>query len=408
MKDKVDEELRDQQAGFRKERSCTDQIATLRIILEQSIEWNSSLYICFVDYEKAFDSLDRESLWKLMRHYGIPSKLVALVRNSYIGMSTKVVHEGRLTESFEITTGVRQGCLLSPFLFLLAIDFIMKNVTEGRRNGIQWTLLNQLDDLDFVDDLALLSHSRQQWREKTEILHSESCKVGLNVHKGKTKVLKVNDNSNTPIQLDQEAIEEINSFVYLGSVVDKLGGTDEDVKTRIKKARVAFIQLNNIWKSREIGQQTKIRIFNSNVKSVLLYGAETWRTTKANLHKIQTFVNTCLRRILRIHWPEKITNLELWRRTQQRPMDEEILRRRWGWLGHTLRKPVNNTTRHALTWNPQGRRKRGRPRNTWRRDLDKDIKETGMGWRQLVVAAQDRRRWRGVINGLSTRRRDGP
>ena len=190
--------------------------------------------------------------------------------------------------------------------------------------------------------------------------------------------------------------------------MDKLGGTDADIKARIGKARAAFIQLNNIWKSKEIGRNTKLRIFNSNVKAVLLYGAETWRTTKTNEHKVQTFVNTCLRRILNIRWPEKLSNVDLWQRTNERPIKEEVLRRKWGWLGHTLRKPENNITRQSLTWNPQGKRKRGRPRNSWRRDLDKDVAETGMGWRQLVAAAQDRGGWRAVVNGLSTRRRDGP
>ena len=284
----------------------------------------------------------------------------------------------------------------------------MKKVTDGKRNGIQWTLWDQLDDLDFADDLPLLSHNQQQMQQKTEELFIESKTVGLSIHKGKTKVLKVNDKSNNPVKLENEAIEEVEAFTYLGSVVDKLGGTDADIKTRISKARGAFIQLNKVWKSREIGQQTKIRIFNSNVKSVLLYGAETWRTTKGNLHKIQTFVNTCLRKIMKIHWPEKVSNKELWQRTSQRPMEEEILRRKWGWLGHTLRNPANNITHQALTWNPQGKRKRGRPRNSWRRDLNKEVAETGMGWRQMVAAAQDRRRWRGVVNGLSTRRRDGP
>ena len=298
MKDTVDTELRDQQAGFRKERSCTDQIATLRIILEQSTEWNSSLYICFIDYEKAFDSLDREVLWRLMRHYGIPQKIVNMVKESYNGMKSKVVHEGKLTEEFEVTTGVRQGCLLSPFLFLLAIDYVMKNVTDRNRNGIQWTLWKQLDDLDFADNLALLSHNRQQMQSKTEKLNEESKQLGLSIHKGKTKVLKVNSNSNEPIQLDEEPIEEVESFAYLGSIVDKVGGTDADIKARIGKARAAFIQLNNIWKSKEIGRNTKLRIFNSNVKAVLLYGAETWRTTKTNENKVQVFVNTCLRRIL--------------------------------------------------------------------------------------------------------------
>ncbi|VDO49920.1 unnamed protein product, partial [Schistosoma margrebowiei] len=74
------------------ERSCTDQIATLRIIVEQSVEWNSSLYINFIDYEKAFDSVDRRTLWKLLRHYGVPEKIVNIIRNSYDGLQCKVVH----------------------------------------------------------------------------------------------------------------------------------------------------------------------------------------------------------------------------------------------------------------------------------------------------------------------------
>ena len=167
MKGEVDKTLRQEQAGFRQDRSCTDQIATLRIIVEQSIEWNSSLYVNFVDYEKAFDSMDRETLWKILRHYGVPMKLVNMIKNSYEGMSCRVIHDGQLTENFEIRTGVRQGCLLSPFLFILAIDWITKTETKGKRNGIQWKILTQLDDLDFADDLALMSHSHRQMQDKT-------------------------------------------------------------------------------------------------------------------------------------------------------------------------------------------------------------------------------------------------
>ena len=328
IKDGVDQQLRDYQAGFRKERSCRDQIATLRIILEQSIEWNSPLYICFVDYEKAFDSLDRNTLWNLLRNYGVPQKIVSLIKNSYSEMKCRVVHEGRLTESFEVKTGVRQGCLLSPFLFLLAIDWIMKVTTQGKRNGIQWTLWSQLDDLDFADDLALLSHKHQQMQDKVNVLQETSRKVGLNIHKGKTKLLKINSNFEGPVIIENKALEEVDSFRYLGSVVDKLGGTDEDVRIRIGRARAAFLQLKNIWSSKEISKATKLRLFNTNIKSVLLYGAETWRTTKTVHRKIKTFVNSCLRKILKIHWPETISNAELWQCTNQRPMEEEILRRR--------------------------------------------------------------------------------
>ena len=77
----------------------------------------------------------------------------------------------------------------------------------------------------------------------------------------------------------------------MGSVVDKMGGTDADVKARIGKARAAFLQLKNVWNSKDLTLQTKV---NSNVKSVLLYGAETWRTTLATTKKVQTFINSCL------------------------------------------------------------------------------------------------------------------
>ncbi|VDP26561.1 unnamed protein product [Schistosoma curassoni] len=116
IKDSVDAQLRDQQAGFRKDRSCTDQIATLRIIFEQLFEWNSSLYINFIDYEKSFDSVNRKTSKELLRHYGVP-EIFNIIPNSYDGFQCKVVHGGRLTDSFQVRTGVRQGCLLSLFHF---------------------------------------------------------------------------------------------------------------------------------------------------------------------------------------------------------------------------------------------------------------------------------------------------
>nr|KAG5687299.1 hypothetical protein BaRGS_016900 [Batillaria attramentaria] len=334
MREAVDPMLRDQQAGFRRNRSCADQIASLRIIVEQSLEWNSPLYINFIDYEKAFDSL---------------------------------------SESFEVKTGVRQGCLLSPFLFLLVIDWIMKTTTAGRKNGIQWTLWTQLDDLDFADDLALLSHSHSQMQDKTTCLEATSAGTGLKINRKKTELMKINTTANTPVTVGGEPIREVESFVYLGSVVDGQGGTDRDVTARIGKARAAMVMLKNVWASKVVSIRTKLRIFNSNVKSVLLYGCETWRTTKTMQQKIQTFLNTCLRRIFNIRWPEKIRNEELWERAGQEPVAKQILRRKWGWIGHTLRKPASSTTRQALTWNPQGKRKRGRPRNSWRRDTEAEL-----------------------------------
>ena len=196
--------------------------------------------------------------------------------------------------------------------------------------------------------------------------------------------MKVNTASTEPVLLESSPVKEVQSFTYLGSIINVQGGTDEKV-TRIGKAGTAFLQLQTIWKFRELSQSTKIRIFNSNVKSVLIYGAETWRITKATFTKVQTFINSCLRRVLRVHWPDKISNISLWERTQQIPAEQEMGRRKWRWIGHMLKKPLASTTR-PLSWNPQWKRRRGRPRNTWRQDVLADTKRMGITWNQLAVS----------------------
>ncbi|VDP30433.1 unnamed protein product [Schistosoma curassoni] len=268
MKDAVDAQLRDQQAGFRKDRSCTDQIATLRIIVEQSVEWNSTLYIDFIDYEKAFDSVDRRTLWKLLRHYGVPEKIVNIIRNSYDGMQCKVVHGGQLADAFQVRTGVRQSCLLSPFLFLLVVGWIMKTSTSEGKHGIQWTAQNQLDGLDFADDLALLSHTHEQMQIRTASVAAVSASVGLNIHKGKTMVLKYNTENSNPITLDGETLGDVEFLTYLGSIINEQGGSDADVRARFSKATTAFLQLEIIWNSKQLSTSIKVTIFNTNIKTV--------------------------------------------------------------------------------------------------------------------------------------------
>ena len=399
IKTKVDEKLRPNQAGFRSNRSTIDQITTLRIIIEQSKEWNSQLFVNFIDYKKAFDSLDRTSLWKILRHYGIPIKIINIIKSMYEDGGGKVMFKGKLSDLFVIKTGVRQGCLLSPFLFLLAIDWIMRQCEA--RDGIQWTVTDHLNDLDYADDIGLLSTTRHQMQRKTNRIAETSKKIGLNINVPKTKILRINATSQEPIKIGDINLEDVSTFEYLGSKIDEYGGTNADVKARICKARSAFACLNNIWNSRTISVRTKLRLFNSNVMSVLLYGAETWFLNKTHETKLQTFINKCLRRIHKIFWPNIISNKDLLLRSDMKDIRSVIKQRKWRWLGHTLRKSPQDITRQALHFNPhQGKRKPGRPRNTWRRELEKEMFDLKMEWSDAVDLAKEKKNWRDLVRSL--------
>ena len=132
----VDAKLRKEQAGFRKGRNKKEQIFVLRNIVEQAVEWNSSLYVCFVDSEKALDSVHRKTLWKIMESYGIPSKLVGMV-NAMYDSQCAVIEGTAQTDWSDVKSGVKQGCNMSGFLFLLVIDWIMRRTVTGANTGIR-------------------------------------------------------------------------------------------------------------------------------------------------------------------------------------------------------------------------------------------------------------------------------
>ena len=157
IKKGVDRKLRKEQAGFRPGRGTTEHIFILRNILEQANEWRAPIYTHFVDFEKAFDSVHRESLWMIMQSYGIPIKIIEAIRGIYQGFECAVIEENEISEWFQIKTGVKQGCVMSGFLFLLAIDWIMRKTTAEKSRGIRWDLITPLDDLEFADDIVLLS-----------------------------------------------------------------------------------------------------------------------------------------------------------------------------------------------------------------------------------------------------------
>ena len=189
------------------------------------------------------------------------------------------------------------------------------------------------------------------------------------------------------------------SFVYLGSKVTKDGGTAQDVAQRIQKANGAFVQLYPIWRNNKISTRTELPIFCTNVKAVLLYGSETWKVTKITTSELQVFVNRCLR-IPKIHWSEVISNEELWRRAEEIEISTQIKIRKWNWIGHTLRKGQDTIEREVMDWNPHGQRKRGRPKQMWRRSVHNEALREGKSWNEIKQLARNRIRWQRFVDAL--------
>ena len=149
-------------------------------------------------------------------------------------------------ETFPIKSGVRQGCVMSSLLFSLTIDWVLKNaINQQTPRGIRWTLFTTLEDLDFADDIALVSHRYEDIQEKSTMLNNIARTVGLKTNTGKTKILTNNESPQSVI-LDKEVLEKVEQFAYLGSILTSNGGTEEDIKSRLSKARGAFAMMKPI------------------------------------------------------------------------------------------------------------------------------------------------------------------
>ena len=236
----VDPLLRKEQASFRKGRSCADQIFTLRQTVGQSNELNSPMYANFIDFTKAFDSINHPALWKILSHYGIADKLINIIRMLYVDFSARAICGTDFTEEF--LKRVKQACFLSPLLFTLCIDWVMKIITAGNKRGISWTLSDMLEDLDFADDLALLSHRHQDIQSKTNDLASNGKQIGLHINTSKTKLMSMNTRGMDPVTSAGKAMEEVQEFIYLGSKITADGNSENvDVLACIAKARVHLL-----------------------------------------------------------------------------------------------------------------------------------------------------------------------
>ena len=258
------------------------------------------------------------------------------------------------------------------------LEFVMRKTTKDKDTGLRWKLTTKLEDLDFADDIALLSPTQQMMQRKTCKLQEQAARAGLRVSNKKSKVMRINGKSTGPVTVNGQNLDETSKFTYLGGAVTTQGGGGDDITCRRGKARTAFTKLNRIWTSSNYSIMTKVHLYNSMVRSIIIYGCETWKMSEGDTRKLDTFQFTCMRRIIKIRWPYVVSNEDLMKRTETKRVSTEIKIRRWKWIGHVLRMERNSHCRTALTWQPEGKRRQGRPRTTWHRTVENEKKEIGI------------------------------
>ena len=178
-----------------------------------------------------------------------------------------------------------------------------------------------LEDLDFAAYLARISSTYTQIQKKIDHL-----KEGNGLEKQYHELVRINANNSNAVVVDGQQVEDVDSFHYLGARITKHGGAEDDIKSRLGKARGAFNNLVKIWRSGKLSRNTKIKIFKSNV---ILYGCQTWRMTTRDEAKLDTFLHKCLRRNRM-----RVSNEGVRRGARTCTISEQIRRRRWRWIGH--------------------------------------------------------------------------
>jgi exonuclease III len=413
----LDEQTSESQAGFRRGRGTADNIFVLRQLLEQRYQYNQETLVAFLDYSAAFDSVDRKSLWLILKACGVPPFYVQLIQNMYEMSVCRVRAYGQLGDSFDVTTGVRQGDVLSPLLFLKAVDWVVRRATTGEDGMIVGEGVS-ISTTEYADDLAVVAGNVEDLQSHVDRLQERSAFLGLALNARKCKVIATSPPV-SEITANGAPMEVVGQFQYLGSYISAKGDPTREVNVRTGRSMAVFKSLRRVlWKRRQISLAVKMRLFDALVMPVLLYGLELVPLTAANTRKLATHELFCLRSILGVGLRDRIRNEDILRRCG-RPVDDDgnvlsfdsrMKRLRVRWLGHVVRMPEERLARRcyfapkATGWKARA----GGQRTTWRSIAKTDCwhgfktlayDSNFVFARQLVTIANNRDEWREIVKG---------
>ena len=306
----MESKLEDGQCGFRPGRSTIDQIFTLKQIFEKSWEYGKDLFTCFVDLEKAYDRVPRDKLWKVLQEYGVNGQLLRAIKSFYCRPKVCVRVNGKQSKPFHVGVGLRQGCVLSPLLFIVYMNWIDKCSQADECATIGNCKISRLL---FADDLVLLS-STESGLQRALNSFADACNTaGMKICTAKTEVLHLSRNPDQCVlQVNGATLKQVERFKYLGVAFTSDGRQDEEFDTRIGKASAVMRALHySVVMKRELSKKAKLSIFKTVFVPILTYGHESWVMTERIRSQVQTSEMSFLRKIEGVTLFNKVRSSEI-------------------------------------------------------------------------------------------------
>ena len=398
LKQKLEFEISEEQAGFRQGRGTADMLCALQVLIEKvtectSVDQSVEGYIVFIDYSKAFDNVSHPKLFETMNEMGFSQHLIKLIKSLYHEQKAVIRWNNERTDSFNICKGVRQGCILSPHLFSIYTEQIMrKSNTEDYGISIGG---RKVSNLRYADDTALCANNHQDICTLLNNINEKGKRKNMKLNAKKTKVMHIGKGDYADISIDGEILEKVLDFVYLGSCKTSDGDCKEDISRRIARAKGRMIELENIWRDKDLSVKLKIKIMKVLVWTTLNYGAEGWTLKAEERRKIMSTEMWLYQRMLNLTWKDRRTHVSILNQLNvKRELFGNIVKRKLTFFGHAIR---NNNTRlipDIIEGKIEGRRGRGRPKISY---MDNIKQWTNKKMGEVIQACHDRERWRDIV-----------
>jgi Reverse transcriptase (RNA-dependent DNA polymerase)/Endonuclease-reverse transcriptase len=398
LRSHVEEKLGEWQHGFRPNRSTSDLIFSMKMILEKTWEFNDKTYLAFLDLEKAFDRVPRQKLWQAMQQaeYGVPPMLMRAVRSMYRECKSSVRSAFGEGPWFLVKTGVRQGSVLSPLLFVLLMDQVLKQAeremgTEGDHSGT----------FAYADDVGLVTCSEAELQQTINIWCKVLTNSGLKLNVSKSEVMVVSRQSEKlHIDAGGQELKQVEQFKYLGVTFDSTATKETAINERIDQYSRSVGLMYPLLKDRYVPTSAKVTIYKTILRPILTYGCEAWTLTTMMRSRIQAAEMRVLRLINGVTRKDRMRNDNIRADLEVQDILQYIEETQLRWFGHVRRMPAGRTPQRWLQWKPRTTRPRGRPRKRWMDNIKEAVEKRGITLREVEREElfMDRQKWRAFFS----------